>query len=614
MMPNGPRRSCLIAWIALAFVAPQSSASVASLNCRDGKDAPPRLQLVQNLWGLRAYPSAALEWSEERQLAEIKAAGFDAFDVWAGGAKEEDLVRWKGLALKHGLGVGVEFGPARVEDVDAGIAAAKRLGSVYLDAHVASYFTPGAEAEALLRGLVERCRRADMPLVVQTHRGRVTQDLLRTLAYARAIPELRFDLDFSHYLVAGEHTGALPAPAEAALEVLMQRAAMLDGRVSNGEQVQVDLLNPVYGEHVDRVASLWKRVRLGWLRGARRGDVFPFRVELGPPGYAILGQDGREISDRWAQLVAMRDLVERLWNEAVAETGLGEPHGAGAFGGFPKELVDWIPYEGNPLFAGTEQGSWDDQIRERGFILREGALWRLWYTGYNASRGGSMALGYATSPDGVRFTRQSASPAFDSVWTEDVFVVPEAGGYSMFAEGTHDVAHRLSSTDGVAWREEGALDVRTRSGAPLSPGPYGTPSVVVEGGTWHLFYERDDKGVWLATSSDRRVWTNVSDEPVIPLGPDAYDRHAIALNQVVRYKGRYYGVYHANADPQWKGPWTTCLAVSDDLVRWRKYPRNPVVRSDDSSGILVDDGERLRLYTMHPQVKLWLPRGSPPLP
>jgi hypothetical protein len=78
----------------------------------------------------------------------------------------------------------------------------------------------------------------------------------------------------------------------------------------------------------------------------------------------------------------------------------------------------------------------------------------------------------------------------------------------------------------------------------------------------------------------------------------------------VRYRGRYYGVYHANADPEWKGPWTTCLAASDDLVHWAKYPGNPVVRSDDSSGILVDDGERLRLYTMHPAVKLWLPRGS----
>lgn len=46
-------------------------------------------------------------------------------------------------------------------------------------------------------------------------------------------------------------------------------------------------------------------------------------------------------------------------------------------------------------------------------------------------------------------------------------------------------------------------------------------------------------------------------------------------------------------------------------VRWQKCPGNPVIRSDDSSGILVDDGERLRLYTMHPQVKLWLPRDSP---
>jgi hypothetical protein len=291
----------------------------------------------------------------------------------------------------------------------------------------------------------------------------------------------------------------------------------------------------------------------------------------------------------------------------------GEPRVTAAPGEFPKQLVDWVPYAGNPLFSGTAQGTWDDSIRERGFILREGGLWRLWYTGYNRARSETMALGYATSPDGVRFTRHAGNPVFDRVWTEDVFVVPHAGGYQMFAEGKGDVAHRLTSSDGVAWRDAGRLDVRTRSGAPLPPGPYGTPTVVVEGGTWHLFYEREDKGVWLATSRDRRVWTNVSDEPVIALGPEAYDRHAVALNQVVRYEGRYYGVYHANAHPQWKGPWTTCLAVSDDLVRWRKYPGNPVIRSDDSSGILVDDGQRLRLYTMHPQVKLWLPRGSPPL-
>ena len=277
---------------------------------------------------------------------------------------------------------------------------------------------------------------------------------------------------------------------------------------------------------------------------------------------------------------------------------------------FPRELVDWEPYAGNPLFTATGGDTWDHEIRERGFILREGGLWKLWYTGYDSRKSETKALGYATSSDGLRFARHPKNPIFAGVWTEDVCVLHRPDGWFMFAEGKDDVAHQLTSPDGVRWTEQGSLDIRTQSGTPLSPGPYGTPTVFVLGDTWHLFYERDDKGVWLATSRDRRVWRNVKDEPVLALGPEEYDRGAIALDQVIRYKGRYYGVYHANADPKWQGPWTTCLAVSDDLVSWRKYAGNPVVRSDDSSGVLVDDGERLRLYTMHPSVKLWLPRGA----
>ena len=318
---------------AVAFAVACAPAALAAqeeevLHCRDGRDAPPRLLLVQNLWGLQAYPSAAEEWPLEKKLAEIRAAGFDAFDVWVGDAKEEDLARWEAAAKASDLAVGVEFGPTKPEDADAAIAAAKRLGSVYLDAHPASYFTPEAEAEALLRGLVERCRAARMPLVVQTHRGRVTQDLLRTVGYAQRIPDLRFDLDFSHYIVAGELGGEFSREAAAALFVVADRAIMLDGRVSNGEQVQVDAANPAYARHLERTATMWKHVMVRWLKYAGPGDVFPFRVELGPPDYAILGPDGREIADRWARQKEMKALVERLWNEAVAETGRGVKHGA----------------------------------------------------------------------------------------------------------------------------------------------------------------------------------------------------------------------------------------------------------------------------------------------
>jgi beta-1,2-mannobiose phosphorylase / 1,2-beta-oligomannan phosphorylase len=305
---------------------------------------------------------------------------------------------------------------------------------------------------------------------------------------------------------------------------------------------------------------------------------------------------------RGAALVALTLLTAAFTSSGLTPSGLAGDE-------FPPELVDWVPDPDNPLFSGTGQDTWDREIRERGFILRDGKRWTLWYTGYNSARGDTKSLGLATSSDGRHWARHPGNPVFDGVWTEDVFVLKNAGFYQMFAEGVNDIAHRLTSRDGVHWKEEGRLDIRTRSGQPLSPGPYGTPTAWIEGGTYSLFYERDDKGIWLASSGDLKVWTNVQDDPVIPLGPEAYDRHAVALNQVVRYRGRYYGVYHANADPDWKGPWTTCLAVSDDLVRWKKYAGNPIIRSDDSSGILVDDGEGLRLYTMHPAVRLWRPRG-----
>jgi hypothetical protein len=275
---------------------------------------------------------------------------------------------------------------------------------------------------------------------------------------------------------------------------------------------------------------------------------------------------------------------------------------------FPDELLNWSPHPANPIFAGTAGDTWDRKIRERGFILREGDRWHLWYTGYGQEEPGHHLLGYATSDDGIRWKRHPGNPVYDASWVEDMCVVKRGDTYWMFAEGLHDVAHMLTSKDGLQWKEQGPLDIRQTDGSPLTPGPYGTPTVWIEDDTWYLFYERADRGIWLANSSDGRRWTNVQDQPVIAMGPEPYDRHAVALNQVIRYQGRYYGVYHANGDPQWKGPWTTCLAVSDDLVHWTKYAGNPVIRSNDSSGIFVDDGRQLRLYTMHPAVKLWLPR------
>jgi hypothetical protein len=69
--------------------------------------------------------------------------------------------------------------------------------------------------------------------------------------------------------------------------------------------------------------------------------------------------------------------------------------------------------------------------------------------------------------------------------------------------------------------------------------------------------------------------------------------------------------YHANADPGWTTkptPWSSNIAMSEDLVHWKKYSGNPIVDGDHSSPIVVKAAGGYRLYTMHPEVFLYTVR------
>lgn len=273
---------------------------------------------------------------------------------------------------------------------------------------------------------------------------------------------------------------------------------------------------------------------------------------------------------------------------------------------FPRWLTQFKSARDAPIFAGRDETAWDDLIRERGWIMREADGWHLWYTGYNKTLSDTRYLGYATSDDGLNWTRKSDKPLVDDRWIEDMCVVKHDETYYMFAEGRNDIAHLLTSRDKVHWTSLGDLDIRTTSDQPIAPGPRGTPTVWIEGETWWLFYERSDQAVYAATSIDRKIWRNVSDEPVLTRGPSDYDKYAVAFDQVIKLGDRYYAYYHASSEPNW-GSWTTCLATSIDLVHWEKYPNNPVLPVNPkvpgaSSAMVVHDGKSWRMYTTHPEV------------
>ena len=124
-----------------------------------------------------------------------------------------------------------------------------------------------------------------------------------------------------------------------------------------------------------------------------------------------------------------------------------------------------------------------------------------------------------------------------------------------------------------------------------------------------LFYERNDEGIWLAKSDDGMTWTNVQDQPVIAKGPEPYDKFGVAMNQVIKHGDQYIAIYHGTPTADWS-EWNTDFAVSDDLLHWEKYPGNPILQENKSSGIFVHDGKQYRLYTMHDRVNVHFPTKS----
>ncbi len=289
----------------------------------------------------------------------------------------------------------------------------------------------------------------------------------------------------------------------------------------------------------------------------------------------------------------------------VREGHASEPLGCGDLS------VEYAEHPGNPVFSGRGPGHWDAELRERGWILRENGRYRLWYTGYDGTEAGIKRLGYAESADGLHWARPQDGPIYGERWVEDGMVVRDGGVYTLFSEGEGDRAQWMTSPDGLSWTWRGFLDIRTVAGEPIAPGPFGTPTVWREGDAWYLFYERDDRAVWLARSADREVWTHVRDEPVLVPGPEDHDRRLIALNQVFRLGGRYYASYHGKGEGD-EALWTVNLAWSEDLVHWKKCPENPLLPAAEnlSSGLWIEADDGLRLYTVHPEVRVHFGRDT----
>jgi MYXO-CTERM domain-containing protein len=246
----------------------------------------------------------------------------------------------------------------------------------------------------------------------------------------------------------------------------------------------------------------------------------------------------------------------------------------------------------NPLMTHGASGSIDQLKIGPRAMLREGPSdWKMWY---EAAFGGNKGYAaYATSSDGLAWTKYSGNPVMSpsAAWeggsnnstgeTSPTSVLKEQGVYKLWYHGFSNNTRRIgyaTSPDGISWTKY--------SGNPvLTPGASGAwdadsvcePNVVHVGSTYYMYYSRctGAGGIGLATSSDGVTWTKYSGNPVIATGTGWENQQVDWAG--VYHDGQRFHLWYLGRAAGDTGGFSLGYAYSTDGKTFTKTAANPVL-------------------------------------
>jgi len=228
--------------------------------------------------------------------------------------------------------------------------------------------------------------------------------------------------------------------------------------------------------------------------------------------------------------------------------------------------IKWARHPANPVLRVGLPGQWDANSVQAAWVIHEKGLYKMWFEGQTFSTGSiaKAAIGYATSPNGVEWTKYSDNPVLSSgaagAWDEGRIygpvVISTGNSYVMYyrglsSQGTVGQTGMATSDDGIHW---------TKRASPISipPSTSGWDSylwflggAMKSGGVYTMWYHGlrasgANGEIGCANSTDGIVWNVYPGNPVITYGPKgSWDEGGVYHPMAVTVGGNYYVYYEA---------------------------------------------------------------------
>ena len=245
-------------------------------------------------------------------------------------------------------------------------------------------------------------------------------------------------------------------------------------------------------------------------------------------------------------------------------------------------MHNWKRYPGNPIFPAVP-GTWMESQTANPDLLDLGDRYFMYFRG---QQGGHDRIGLAII-DKEKFDGKTWSVLPDPVldvgkpgdWDETHLLDPATVRvndtiflyYSAVCPTCDRSICLATSQDGVHFKkyERNAIIIG------------GGPEIVFKDGQFYLFYwqlAQRSTGfeIHLSTSADGFCFERCSENPVLPAGqPGSWDSHTVETPRIFKEEELYYMVY-CGSNQHDDYPAHAGLAMSRDLVRWKKYEGNPI--------------------------------------